>query len=546
MNCRMFLTPPFVGSFIFLVLPTNCPSAISTNELVQLMDKKDWTTSRSVAELVADRGTEAIPPLIDILQHGDEIAKDSAMMVIRRLKASCAIPVLIELLAYRDFKEGGGWISALMASRTLVEFGAGAVEPLLNVVSENSGNARRMAIRTLGEIDDEHAVRALRNIFSNTDDPHWSEAARHLGRRDDDVGLSVLKLAETDDKVWKAVQDVSIGRRDEKRLISLSFKKAKLKNHALSHDGMQGIARNAGNAELPRIFEESLDQTWVLPFVEINAAIEGLESESAQADVLWRFVIRLQSEDQYDNRWMEGPTCLPLYESENPIEYGIERLARLGDFALSQIESVLDALRLEVSRNEQREIELKAIAVLTRLPPSEASTNLMLKTLSIVQERIAYAGPVIKALGDRRERRAVPSLIKLLDSSDSHIGLVIEALNNIGDRTALEPLLAKLSEKWSQNRGWSPTIVTVFNQWDVADASWISVIVDATSSRSHGDGHYGALYYDKLAAFLSLVRIGKPSIEALRSLTVSGDDRSYTDRITRELAQTALIILQQN
>ena len=70
MNCRMFLTPLCVGSFIILVSPTDCPSAISTNELVQLMDKKDWTTSRFVAELVADRSAEAIPPLIDMLQLG--------------------------------------------------------------------------------------------------------------------------------------------------------------------------------------------------------------------------------------------------------------------------------------------------------------------------------------------------------------------------------------------------------------------------------------------------------------------------------------------
>lgn len=539
MNFRMFLVPLCVSNLIFLVLPTDCPSAISTNELVQLMDEKDRTTSRFVAELVADRGAEAIPPLIDVLQHGDEIAKDSAMMVIGRLKASCAIPALIELLAYRDDKEGGGWISTFMASDTLAELSEGAVEPLLKVVAEKGGHTRRMAIRTLGKVHDERAMQALLDIFANTDDPHWSEATLQLARKKDDIGFTVLKLAEMDDRVWEDVQKLPIGRRDDKKLISLYFKKAKLKSQELSHDGLQGIARNAGSAELPRLFAEGLDRTWVLPFVEINAAIEGLESESAKADVLWRIVIRLQSEDQYDNRWMQGPTYPHLYESENPIEYGIERLARLGDVVLPQIETALAVLR-----PEHMEIELKAIAVLTRMPPSEASTKLMLKTLGMVQEHEAHSGQIIKALGNRRESRAVPRLIKLLDSSDCHIGLVIEALNNIGDRTALEPLLAKLSEKWRQNRGWSPTIVKVLNHWEVTDASWIPELVDATSSGFHGNGPYGGLYYDKLAAFISLVRIGKPSIEALRALAVSGDDRSYADVITRELAETALTILQ--
>ena len=211
MNFRVFLVPLCVSSLIFLVLPTDCPSVISTNELVQLMDKKDWTTSRFVAELAADRGTEAIPPLMDMLQHGDEIAKDSAMMVIRRLKASCAIPVLIELLAYRVDKEGGGWISTFMASDTLAELNEGAVEPLLKVVAEKGGHTRRMAIRTLGKVHDERATRALLDIFANTDDPHWSEATLQLARRKDDVGFTVLKLAEMDDRVWEDVQKLPIG-----------------------------------------------------------------------------------------------------------------------------------------------------------------------------------------------------------------------------------------------------------------------------------------------------------------------------------------------
>lgn len=37
---------------------------ISTDELVNLMNNKSWTTCRFIAELLVERGSEAIPPLI--------------------------------------------------------------------------------------------------------------------------------------------------------------------------------------------------------------------------------------------------------------------------------------------------------------------------------------------------------------------------------------------------------------------------------------------------------------------------------------------------
>jgi hypothetical protein len=89
-------------------------------------------------------------------------------------------------------------------------------------------------------------------------------------------------------------------------------------------------------------------------------------------------------------------------------------------------------------------------------------------------------------------------------------------------------------------------IAKVLNHWKIADASFIPMLIEAASSRTHGDGPYGALYYDRLAAFLTFVRIGTPSIEALKQLAEPKDGVEITrrDRVTHELAKTALEILK--
>ncbi|MBM3241647.1 HEAT repeat domain-containing protein [Candidatus Poribacteria bacterium] len=540
MRLQIVVFSLFLGLLIFLITSRYCAGDISTNELVQLMDKKDWTTSRFVAELAVERGAEAIPPLIDMLQHGDEIARDNAMMAIRKLKDPRAIPVLIELLAYKDFKRGGGWLTAVSASETLEEFGEEAVEPLLKVLKEKSGNIRRMVVTTLGEIDDEKALQALQEIFLNRNDPHWEDAALYLAGREDDIGYSVFKLAEKDEKLREIVSKMLTGHRDDKRFLSFYFEKVKSENEELSRDGMLGIARNAGKEELPRIFAEGLDKTWVLPFVEINAVIEGIEPEFTKADILWRFVISPSYEEvQSDGRMITYNFYAPPEET-NHIRYAIEKLANLGDVALPLIKGVIST---------ETEVGRRAMAVLARMPPSEASTNLMLETLNSVHEVDMHGAVIelIESLGKRKEKRAVPRLIGLLRASDSNLyGPVVEALNDIGDKASLELLLERLLELWREERGYSIMIAKVLNHWKIADASFIPMLIEAALSRTHGDGPYGALYDYKLAAFLTFVRIGTPSTEALKQLAEPKDGVkiTYGDRVTHELAKTALEILK--
>ncbi len=564
----MLLVSLFAGSFMSLVTPVCCAGRIPTNELVQLMDKKGWTTATFVGELVAERGKEAIPPLIDILQHGDDVARDSAMMAIRKLKDPRAIPVLIDLLAYKHSRKGGGWLTAVSASRTLEEFGGEVVEPLLKVLEGENENARRMAVRSLRDIDDEQAIQALQEVFSNRDDPHWKDAARYLAEKEGDVGYSVFGLAEEDEELWDVISRKRIGHRKDKRFMPFYFERARSDNEGTSRDGMLGIARNAGKAEFPRIFAEGLDKTWLLPMVGVNAAIKDIEPESVKADILWRLVISptYWIQDRVYNHY-------DPHDDKSPVRYAIERLAALGDVVLPLVEGGIEAMW-----SKETEIGRRAIAVLLHMPPSEAATDMMLKALDIALGVGAQGksmgdevmsdmplkvgvGELIKLLGERKEKRVVRMLVPLLDSPFEFMGAPyvayasVRALNDIGDRESLEPLLKRSLKVQEENQAETDPkriiaaaamVAESLNHWKVADASFIPLLVQAAPSRQHGDGRYGALYYRKRAVFLTFVRIGIPSIEALEGLAKSdhGDRMSYGDKVTRELAETALKIIQ--
>ena len=189
------------------------------------------------------------------------------------------------------------------------------------------------------------------------------------------------------------------------------------------------------------------------------------------------------------------------------------------------------------------------------MPPSEKSTELLLRTLDFAGE-VYMLAEVARVLGERKEQRAVPKLISLLRQELDAFWEIVKALDKIGDKTALPAMIevwqkpgsllsetggaavsSELEEWWKP--GAAGRIAEVVNHWKIADASLIPLLTEATSSSYHGDGVLGALYYHKLAAFLALVRIGEPSVETLKQLTKS------KDRLICELAETALKVLDE-
>ncbi len=543
---------------------------IPTDELVQLIDSKHWTTSRFVAAVVAERGKEAIPPLLAAIEHSDENARNhvlsSTWWAIGEIEDPELPGLLTEILRSRGWQDTSGY-------GILAGSGSQGVEPLLEALGKATGSKRRFVIDALGRLDDPGSGQALLEIASNEDESHSHRraAVSALVNRRSDAGYSLLELANSDPDMWKYVARM-LKPAEDKRLLPFYFRQAQSKDEMVWHRGAMGIARNAGKAELPRLEKElsRWKRDWVLPFVKINCAIEDVESESEKAEILWKFIL-----DAEYYHWSASGGRYGVYEEASlyiglmpdpqdrpPVIYAIEKLAELGDIILPLLKEGL--------KSDRKEVRLRAIRALSEMPGSKASTELLLKAWDSLEWEddeeieLGILGRIVRELGERKEKRVIPRIFKILNEAPPYSlpENTLNALDNLGDKTVIPRMIKVwegISPKMMELRGDAHASETarvcaagefaeIIDHWKVTDPSVIPLLVDAMLSYRHGDGPYGGLYTQRLAAILALVRIGEPAIEALRGMAEPEEalkERRPGTPVNVELAKAALKILGQ-
>jgi len=431
----------------------------------------------------------------------------------------------------------------------LGQFGSQMVEPLLKALEQTTGVWRRIVIEALGEIDDPRAGQALLKIASNKSAPHWHKVVIALVNRRDNAGYSLLELANSDPDVWEYVARM-LEPADDKRLLPFYFRQAQSENESIWHRGAMGIARNAGNAELPRI-EQELEESkkaWILPFVEINCSTAGIESQPEKAKILWQFILDAKHhspEDPIYGGFVELNSFIKMDDYRIPVLYALERLSELGDVILPLLKQGL--------KSERQEIRLRSIRALIQMSPSEASTRLLLEAWDAVESdegreiELLILERIAEELGNRGEERTIPRLFEMLDEIESVLefwpGGTLEALSKTGDETLIPRVMEVWREHDTPERArilLGGELAKVMNRWKITDPSVIPLLMDAMLSESRGDGApgMGDIYPWRVEAIMVLARIGKPAIPSLRELLESGD------QINRELAETALRIIQ--
>lgn len=520
-----------------------------------------------------ERGREAIPLLLAAVERTDgnlpNLALSSTWWAIKEIEDPELPGILIGLLRNRGWQDTPGY-------GILARSGSQGVEPLLEALEQTTGGKRRGVIDALGKLDGPGAGQALLKIASNKDESHshWHTAAAALANRRDDAEYSLLELANSAPDMWEFVARM-LKPVDDKRLLPFYFRQAQSKDEEAWHRGAMGIARNAGKAELPRIEKElsGPKRDWILPFVKINCAIEGVESESEKAKILWEFIL-----DAEYYPWSSFGGRYGVYGEVSrytglegggaprdglPVIYAIEKLAELGDIILPLLKDGL--------KSDRQEVRLRAIRALSEIPPSKGSTKLLLKAWDSLEWEgenskeleLGILSRIVKELGERKEKRAIPRIFKILDKAPPYSlpENALEAMDNVGDKT----VIPKMIEVWE---GITPRAMElhgdvvhsedarifaagqfaeIINHWKITDPSVIPILMDAMLSHRHGDGPYGGLYTHRIAAIMALTRIGKPDIESLREMAepeVALKRRPGTP-LNIELAKTALKILGQ-
>jgi len=115
-----------------------------------------------------------------------------------------------------------------------------------------------------------------------------------------------------------------------------------------------------------------------------------------------------------------------------------------------------DPIPVAISKLSSPDREIRYFAVNTLCKPDNdgpQTTQALLEHLSEPDDQIQMM--IVRTLAARKEKRAVPELIAMLDTATvSSWGTIAEALGNIGDPAAVEPLIAELAKgkpgtKWS-------------------------------------------------------------------------------------------------
>lgn len=116
-----------------------------------------------VAALGRTKDEHALPYLILLAIYGTSRVRRAALDGLGRLRHPDAVPVLINALSDGVYDVGAA------AGRALVQIGAEAVEPLIQVVTARGGVSRLHAVKILGEIKDERAIPYLIECLKDGD-----------------------------------------------------------------------------------------------------------------------------------------------------------------------------------------------------------------------------------------------------------------------------------------------------------------------------------------------------------------------------------------
>jgi HEAT repeat protein len=125
----------------------------------------------------------AFDPLIKAISEDDLQLSWYAIEALGMLRDSRAIPILIAALEHPDVDRRKS------ASSALVNFGDGAVPPLISIAKDMNKRWRIFAIKTLGEIGDTRALEALNDLLNDQDESirlYAAEAVKAMNLRSTD------------------------------------------------------------------------------------------------------------------------------------------------------------------------------------------------------------------------------------------------------------------------------------------------------------------------------------------------------------------------
>lgn len=335
-------------------------------------------------------GREAIPYLIDGLKENSTSSREAAVVALKRLAASAALP-LHELKSH------------------ISQFTSSMIEKIASSLKSNDVNVKKGVVFVLGLSSKREAVLPLIKALSF--DETIDDAQEVLIKLGEEVVDEILGVYQNQDEKVKALLCYIQGEIGSKKSENVLMKALKDTYGHVRASAAVAIAKINPEGALPDVMQLLQDE-----FDDVkNAAVDAMCA-----------IARMSERDVV-------PDILPLLSMEDPYirEKAVVILGRIAGIA--EIEKVRLALK-----DDNPVVRKAAVHAIERCCVEEYAQDIILALADEDRDvRIAAA----RALGNLRTEKAAEHLLLLLEDEDIWVkASAIESLGKIGKRSAIKAI----------------------------------------------------------------------------------------------------------
>ena len=445
--------------------------AQSFPHLLRALKKEGWETRSKVAALVREKSDVLLSPLMQALDSEDEELRREAALLLKEMGDAQTLDALLQAMRNRDWfvrrsatlalGEVGdpraleALIEALKdededvrraAAWALGKMGDLATEPLMELLLGGGVEERRGAAWALGVIRDARAVEALIEALKDEDEDVRRGAAWALGELGEQALPSLDKALDVEEVATIAREIISrIQSGEEGEVEGVEVEAAHAEEVFLSPMELEEIGLESAT---PALEEKVVEEAAAQVVSEVLGKMGWKPEEEEKADY---FIARRQWDKVTEMGELAVDSLVNALEDED------EEVRSRAAWALGVIGSprAVDSL-VSALEDPVRDVRVKAAGSLKKI--GTHCTDALLQALQEGGDELRKEAA--RVLGDIKDLRAVPFLVKALGDPDEKVrGRAANALEKIGE-PAVEALQAALSSDDPNIRALAASILT--------------------------------------------------------------------------------------
>ncbi len=399
----------------------------------------DSPKARAALAKLKGMGTAAVAPIVEALGGTDRRETAAFVDVLASLVDNKSFPVFAEALSEDNPR-------ALSAVAWALSSSHGYSPMLLLELLRRPGVSRQAVLGVIGAHRGRFAVRDLLNAAYQQEPGEKTALFKIVAEVADDSSLDeLLARVEGKDPVARMHVISILARFKEPRVLKALQETLRDSNKLVRAAALRAMADMEGTIDpgqiVPLLRDDEMDVQ--------NLAVEIL-CKAKHPETVHHLVDVLKDESEFARR--AAVEVLNEVGDESSVKHLLERIkdddwwvrSRTAD-ALGKIGGprvISAALSLVGDRNE--EVRRTVIEILNHTKDERAASHLIEATKDTdwwTSER------AVDALGAMASRKAVPRLLEMLKANPKSVATVVRALGNIGDPSALEPVMKGLARK---------------------------------------------------------------------------------------------------